>query len=221
MKKSLLKRYLVFIMGLFFLAAGIVLIVRSNLGTTPISSINYVLSENTPLTLGTCTFIVNFVYVFGQLWLVRGRSTRREIVEIWLQVPFSFLFSAFIDLNMFLLQWLQPSGYLFSIAVLLTGCVVQGVGVVLELKPRVCIMSAEGFVKYAAQRYGKEFGRLKVRFDITLVVVAVVISLFLAHRVEGVREGTVVAACITGFIVSFLSNRIMTRRNLQRVLLRH
>ena len=56
--KEIFKRYLVFVIGLYFLAAGIVLIIRSALGTTPISSINYVLSLNSPLSLGTCTFII-------------------------------------------------------------------------------------------------------------------------------------------------------------------
>ena len=51
------ERYLVFVAGLYFLAAGVVLIVRSALGTTPISSVNYVMSLNTPLTHGTCTII--------------------------------------------------------------------------------------------------------------------------------------------------------------------
>lgn len=46
--KDVFKRYLVFVIGLYFLAAGIVLIVRSALGTTPISSVNYVLSLNSP-----------------------------------------------------------------------------------------------------------------------------------------------------------------------------
>ena len=63
--KSIIKRYLVFVLGLYFLAAGVVLIVRSALGTTPISSINYVMSLNTPLTLGTCTFIINMLLIVG------------------------------------------------------------------------------------------------------------------------------------------------------------
>ena len=54
--KTILKRYPVFILGLYFLSLGIVLIVRSALGTTPISSINYVLSINSALSLGTWTF---------------------------------------------------------------------------------------------------------------------------------------------------------------------
>ena len=67
--KTILKKYLVFVIGLYFLAAGIVLIIHSTLGTTPISSVNYVLSLNSPLSLGTCTFIVNVFLILGQFWL--------------------------------------------------------------------------------------------------------------------------------------------------------
>lgn len=215
--KNMLKRYAVFVLGLYFLSAGIVLIVRSALGTTPISSVNYVLSLHTPLTLGICTFIINMFLVAGQFWLVRGRRSRQDVVEILLQIPFSFIFSAFIDFNMSLAAGLRPTDYASSVALLLAGCLVQSVGVVLELKPRVAMMSAEAFVKYASERYDKEFGSLKVRFDVTLVSLAVVLSLFLSQRVEGVREGSLVAACLTGYIVSFLNRKIMTRRMLHRL----
>ena len=153
------KRYLVFVAGLYFLAAGVVLIVRSALGTTPISSVNYVMRLTTPLTLGTCTFIINMLLIVGQFWLVRGRGSRQDTVEILLQIPFSFIFSAFIDLNMLLAADIRPSNYAMSIALLLVGCLVQSVGVVLELKPRVAMMRADAFVKYASSRSRREFGR--------------------------------------------------------------
>lgn len=93
--KELLKKYSVFILGLYFLAVGIVLIVRSALGTTPISSVNYVLSLNTPLSLGTWTFIVNVLLILGQFWLIRKDRSRQDTIEILLQIPFSCIFSCF------------------------------------------------------------------------------------------------------------------------------
>ena len=208
--KEIFKRYLVFVIGLYFLAAGIVLIIRSALGTTPISSINYVLSLNSPLSLGTCTFIINMVLILGQFWLIRKNRPRQDIIEILLQLPFSFIFSAFIDFNMMLTSELHP--------LLLTGCMVQSIGVVLELKPKVAMMSAEAFVKYASRHYNKEFGKFKVYFDITLVTLAVILSLLLTQGIQGVREGSLIAACITGYIVSFLNQKIMTRKTLHRLL---
>lgn len=216
--KIILKKYLVFIIGLYFLAAGIVLIIHSTLGTTPISSVNYVLSLNSPLSLGTCTFIVNVLLILGQFWLIRGTQSRQDRISILLQIPFSFLFSAFIDFNMAITEGLQPSNYIMSIGLLLIGCVVQSIGVVLEIKPQVAMMSAEGFVNYASRRYNKEFGKFKVVFDFTLVTIAILLSLIFTQRIEGVREGSLIAACITGYIVSFLNNKIMTRAMLFKVI---
>lgn len=220
--KKYITKYLIFIVGLYFLAAGIVLILRSSLGTTPISSVNYVLSRNTPITLGTWTFLVNLLLIMGQFWFIRDRMTRRDTVEILLQVPFSLLFGAFIDFNMALTETLHPTHYAMAIVLLLAGCLIQSVGVVLEIKPRVVMMSAEGFVNYATRRYNKDFGKLKVGFDISLVTIAALISVLFSQRIEGVREGTLIAACSTGYIVSFLNRRIITRAMLHRVFpLRH
>lgn len=215
--KSFVRNYLIFILGVYFLSAGIVLIVRSMLGTTPISSINYVLSLNTPLSLGTCTFLVNAMLILGQFWLIRDRWTRRDVAEILLQLPFSVLFGLFIDLNMWLTHAVHPQCYAMSLALLAAGCLSQAVGVVLEIKPRVAMMSGEGFVKYASLRYGTDFGRLKVVFDVSLVTAAVILSYLCSRRIEGVREGTFVAAFATGFLVNFLNRRIMTRAVLRRV----
>lgn len=217
---TLISRYLIFILGLYFLSLGVVLIVVSTLGTTPISSVNYVVSINTPLSLGTCTFLINMLLILGQFWLLRGHNTRKDTIEILLQIPFSFIFGAFIDLNMHLASGIHPDNYIYCIAILLLGCLMQAIGVVLEIKPRVAMMSAEAFVKYASDRYHKEFGKFKVGFDITLVLMAVATSLMFSGRIEGIREGSLIAATLTGFVVSFLNTRVMTRKNLNRLLLR-
>lgn len=218
-KESLIKRYLVFIAGLYFLAMGISLIVHSSLGTTPISSMNYVLSINTSLSLGTWTFIVNLLMIIIQLWLASGKyGTRKDTIEILLQIPFSFIFSAFIDLNMILIHNLVPSNYGMAVGILLAGCIIQSIGVVLEIKPKAAMMSAEGLVKYIVRRCNKKFGNVKVYVDITLVSLAILISLAFTMRIEGVREGSVIAACITGYIVNFLNYKVMTRKTLYRII---
>ncbi len=218
MFRKTILRYIIFLIGLYFLSLGIVLIVTSTLGTTPISSVNYVLTLHAPISLGTATFLINVVLIIGQFWLIRaGHGTRKDRLEILLQVPFSLLFAIFIDLNMALTASLEPTSYPMALALLGAGCISQAVGVVLELKPNVAIMSAEGFVKYAARRYNKDFGRLKVIFDVTLVSSALLLGVACSGHIEGVREGTVIAALSTGFIVSFLSRHIFTRANLNRL----
>lgn len=45
-----------------------------------------------------------------------------------------------------------------------------------------------------------EFGSTKVAFDVSLTVIAGVLSFLFAHRLDGVREGTIIAALLVGFI---------------------
>lgn len=218
MIKNIILRYLTFIAGLYFLSLGIVLIVASTLGTTPISSVNYVVTLHTPITLGTATFLINVLLIAGQFWLIRsGLGTRKDRIEILLQLPFSLVFSIFIDINMAFIGSVEPASYPMALAMLGAGCLSQATGVVLELKPNVAIMSAEGFVKYAARRYNKDFGRLKVIFDIVLVSSALLLGIACSGHIEGVREGTVIAALSTGFIVSFLSRHVFTRAVLRHL----
>lgn len=218
MIKTIILRYLTFIAGLYFLSLGIVLIVASSLGTTPISSVNYVVTLHTPITLGTATFLINVLLIAGQFWLIRsGLGTRKDRIEILLQLPFSLVFSIFIDINMAFIGSIEPTSYPMALAMLGAGYLSQATGVVLELKPNVAIMSAEGFVKYAARRYNKDFGRLKVIFDVVLVSSALLLGIACSGHIEGVREGTVIAALSTGFIVSFLSRHVFTRAALRHL----
>lgn len=212
--KSIAIRYFTFILGLFFLSMGVDFIVTSALGTTPISSINYVLSLNFPITLGTATLLFNLVIIALEFWLVRGKNNRKDIFEILLQIPFSILFSIFIDLNLIWISGLEPGNYPGALTLLAIGCLMQAIGVVLELKPNVAIMSAEGFVKYYCKRYNCNFGKVKVYFDVSLVVTAVLLSLIFASGIQGVREGTVIAALSTGILVNWLSKHLMTRNTL-------
>ncbi len=209
--KNWIIRYAVFIIGLYFLTLGVVLIIRSSLGTSPISSFSYVLSLNTPLTLGMATFLLNMMLIGGQFWFLRGIGTRRDYMEIMMQIPFSLLFSVFLDLNMWMLKWMTPPSYIWSLTLLAVGCLIQAFGVVLEMKPNVVAMSGEGFVKYASRRFGKDFGRVKVMTDVGLVLLAVVTSLVMAHKIIGVREGTVVAALGVGLLVSLINTRLINR----------
>ncbi|ROS97981.1 hypothetical protein EEL40_06020 [Muribaculaceae bacterium Isolate-083 (Janvier)] len=218
--RNLIIRYAVFIIGLYFLTLGVVLIIRSSLGTSPISSFSYVLSLNTPLTLGMATFILNMLLIAGQFWFLRGIGTRRDYMEIMMQIPFSLLFSAFLDINMYLFRGMTPESYAGALAFLAVGCLIQAFGVVLEIKPNVVAMSGEGFVKYAARRFGKDFGRVKVMVDVGLVLLAVVTSLAMTHSIIGVREGTLVAALGVGLLVSFINTRLISHIPVHRILRR-
>ena len=146
-----LKRYIVFLIGLFINSLGVSLITKADLGTSPISSIPYVLSLNFPFTLGQFT------------------------------IAFSLL---------------------------LIGCVILGFGVYTEVLADVAMLPGESFVRAVSSTWKTEFGSTKVAFDVSLAVIAAVLSLLFAHRLDGVREGTIIAALLVGFIARLFGRRL-------------
>lgn len=151
------KRYLVFLVGLFVNSLGVSLITRADLGTSPISSIPYVLSLNFPLTLGEFTIAFSLLLIALQLLILRKNFK----LEHWLQIPVSVAFGYFIDLTTAMLGDFQLTSYPAQFAFLLFGCVVLGVGVYLEVLPNVAMLPGESFVRAVCTTWKREFGASK------------------------------------------------------------
>lgn len=191
-----LKRYIIFLVGLFVNSLGVSLITKANLGTSPISSIPYVLSLNFPLTLGNFTIIFSILLIILQLFILRKNFK----LEHLLQIPISILFGYFIDLTMLLFSFVNPTAYIAKLIYLLIGCVILGFGVYMEVLADVAMLPGESFVRAIVQTWHREFGSTKVCFDVSMAVIAAALSFILAHRLDGVREGTVIAALLVGFL---------------------
>ena len=97
------KRYLIFLVGLFISSLGVSLVTKANLGTSPISSIPYVLSLNFSLTLGNFTIIFSLFLIALQLLILRKDFK----LEHLLQIPISILFGYFIDWTMLILSFVH------------------------------------------------------------------------------------------------------------------
>ena len=199
-----LKRYIVFPVGLFINSLGGSLITKADLGTSPISSIPYVLSLNFPFTLGQFTIAFSLLLILIQLVILR----RNFKAEHLLQIPISILFGYFIDLTMVMLFFVNPQSYLSSVVYLLIGCVILGFGVYTEVLANVAMLPGESFVRAVSSTWKTEFGSTKVAFDVSLTVIAAVLSLLFAHRLDGVREGTIIAALLVGFIARLFGRRL-------------
>lgn len=206
MNKFLLRRYLLFCVALFVNALGIAFITRAALGTSPITSVTYVLSMFTPFTIGEWTIMLNILFVVLEPFMMTRQDLKDDLRMFLLQIPISFCFGIFIDICMhYILFWLNPATYPSMIIALLIGCVILAVGIALEVKANAAMMSGEYIVKVITKRFHGEFGYVKLGFDITLVASACLLSLIFMSGVYGVREGTVVAALIVGPIVHFVS----------------
>lgn len=199
-----LKRYLLFLVGLFINALGVSLVTKASLGTSPISSIPYVLSLNFPLTLGNFTILFSILLILLQLLILRKNFKWENI----LQIPVSIAFGYFIDLTMYLFFWVDPQNYVIKILALLAGCIVLGFGVYMEVLADVVMLPGESFVRAIVQTWNTNFGTTKILFDSSMTVIAGVLSFLFFGKLNGVREGTIIAALLVGFIARLFGKHL-------------
>ncbi len=204
--KQLVYRYLLLTFSLFLIAFGVALISHSTLGAPPISCLAFVLSLHTPLSLGAYMLVINTMLIIGQLILLGRDGIKDFKKELMLQIPISIAFSLFIDLSMAIIASVHPSNYIWSIGILVAGCCILAIGIVIEVIANVAMNSGEYIVQIATKKFKKEFGIVKLINDIILVVLAVIAALLLGKgRLDGVREGTVMVAIITGPLIKLFS----------------
>jgi len=213
-RKELVKRYSLFIISLWFSALGVAITKCGSLGVSCISSVPNVLSLRfTALTIGGWTFVWNTLLVICQILLLRKNFQKIQL----LQIPLSFLFGWFTDVAMLLAVRIPVNSYPMQLFMVVLGVAILAFGITLGVIANVVLNAGEGIVKALADVSGKEFGFVKVRFDVVCVILSRVISLAtFGGKIIGVREGTLIAAFLNGTMVKWYSRRL--KEPLDRVL---
>lgn len=180
---------------------GVSLSIRSALGTTPISSVPYVLSlVETRLSVGTFTILMNALFILAQWLLLRDEFRWRHL----LQLPAVMLYGLFTDVNLWITSGLAPEHYGAKLTLSLVSCVVMAVGIFLTVRSEVTCMPGEGITLAITRKYNLPFGKTKTAVDTTLTLLAVLLAFTFLGRLVGVREGTVLSAMLVGSITGVL-----------------
>ena len=210
-KKEIAKRYLLFIISLFFSGLGVAFAKHGEIGVTPISSVANVMSYKfTSISMGTWLIIWNCVLIVGQIVILRKDF---QLIQL-LQVPLSFLFGWFTDFGMWLVSFIPADLYPVRLLMVFLGIIILGFGISLAVTADVIMNSGEAFVKAVSDKVHKEFGNVKIAFDVCCVLTAILLSLiFFDFKIIGTREGTILSAFLTGLTVKFFIRRIQQPLN--------
>lgn len=203
-KTELIKRYIFLLAGLFVNGLGVSFVTKAGLGTSPITSIPYTLSLGFTPTVGMFTLVFNIFLVILQVILLRRNFQLQNL----LQLPIIALFSFFIDLTMSLLGFMQPETYAMKVVSLIVGCLILGFGVFMEMVANVAMLPGEATVRAVSDVFSTDFGKTKIAFDSSMTIIAAILSFIMFKHLDGVREGTIVAAILVGFIARLFKKYI-------------
>ncbi len=193
----MIKRLCIYVAGIFFVSLGIVLCVKCQLGVSPISSLPYVLEIILPLTFGQLTMLYHLLNIGLQLYL------RKKIwdAKIWLQIPVAIIFGQLID---FLKDFIKFSStdLQYQLIVLALSIIFTAFGMVCMLEADLIQNPPDGTVKMLSANSGKELGKVKIVYDITIAVISCFIGFLWLGKPEGLGIGTIASAIFVGrFII--------------------
>ena len=200
-----IERLVWFSAGILINSFGIVLITKGAMGTSQISSIPYVLSLQVPsISFGMFSFIMNMVYIVLQALLLRKQFKPFQLLQIVVNV----VFSASIDVFMAMLSFYAPQQLFTRVLSAIAGCIVLAFGISVEVAPDLIMVPGEGIVAAISKVSGRRFGSVKVVFDVTLILIAALLSWLFFGNIVGVGVGTLLSAVSVGQFVNLINRHV-------------
>ncbi|HIU58389.1 MAG TPA: YitT family protein [Candidatus Ornithomonoglobus merdipullorum] len=205
MHRSYVYRYIWFFVGVIINSFGVAFITKAAMGTSPISSIPYVLDLHSGLSFGATTFLFNILLILAQIVILKKDYKKIQLLQIIVNI----VFSVFIDISMSLLFWLEPVNIVEKLISLAVGCAILGFGISIEVAPGALMVPGEGLVSAIASKLpNKKFGTIKICFDVSLMLIAAILSLIISGGIDGLGLGTIISALVVGKFVNIFNKRM-------------
>jgi uncharacterized protein len=199
-------RFALYFAGLFTLALGINLAIKSNLGVSPVSAFPLSIANIAGISLGTVTIGVYAFYVMIQILILRKKFKLRSL----LQVFFSFAFGFFVDFAAILLKGIESGSYFIQLLLMILSITTVSLGVVMFITMDIVPNAPDGLVLAICEKTGVDFPKVKVLFDCASVILAAVLSLTFLGNISTIREGTIISALLTGKVIGIMSKPLTT-----------
>lgn len=195
------KRLFTYILGLFIMTIGIGFSIKADLGVSPVSSIPYTVTLITGLEMGKATILFHIVLILLQIIILRRDFKIKNLAQILVAV----LFGYFTTFSNYMVSFLPtPENYGIRLILLLVSIVLVAIGIFLYLPADVVPLAGEGAMQAISQKTGIAFPKVKVAFDITMVLISGTVCMILLGGLGSVGAGTVIAAVLVGVIMGFI-----------------
>lgn len=84
---------------------------------------------------------------------------------------------------------------------MLMGCFILAMGIWIQVKGNVAMLPGEAMNRAISIRTKKRYENIKILFDIIYILLSALVCLLFLGKLEGVREGSIIAAVVVGNII--------------------
>ncbi len=195
-------RLTMYFFGLFIMTAGIAFSVKSDLGVSPVSSIPYTMTCVWGIEMGKATILFHIGLVLLQILLLRKSFKAINLLQIIVGVIFGY-FTTFCNWGASFLP--TPENFGFRVAFALISVVLVAVGIFFYMPANVMPLAGEGAMMAVSKISGIKFHKVKIGFDISMVLISLATCTLLLHSFGSVGIGTVIAAILVGIVLGFVN----------------
>lgn len=205
MKAAHARRICIYGFGLVFLAIGLTLNIKADLGAAPVLTVPLSISIIWNLEFSSSVFMVYILFVLGQIGLRRKWDWKTV-----LQIPFSAVFS-------FLLRqfesaiFIRPTCLWEQLLTLGVSIIAVAVGIGMMVDMRLISNPADGFAKVLGEKVKRGTGAGKNILDLGCVAVSCIISLMADKTIHGIGAGTLISMIMVGRVLA-LFNRCFKKK---------
>lgn len=190
---------------------GISLSVKSNLGVSPVSSIPYTITCITGLEMGKATILFHIVLVVMQILILRKAFQMKNLLQVVVGVIFGYLYHHF---QIILFSFLPtPEHMTVRLLMMLGSTVLIAVGIFFYLPADIVPLAGEGAMKAVSDTTHIAFNKVKVGFDISMVVISLISCLVALGTLGSVGVGTIIAAVLVGSVLGVITKWFGEKRD--------
>ena len=151
--------------------------------------------------MGKATILFHIVLILMQ-FIILGRDFK---IKNLFQLGVAVVFGYFTTFSIYLIDFLPvPETWAIRIVLLLISILLVAVGIFFYLPPDLIPLAGEGVMQAVSQKTGIAFPRVKVTFDICMVLISGITCLLFLHGFGSIGAGTVISAVLVGSVLSVI-----------------
>lgn len=191
-----------YLIGLLIMTFGISMSVKSNLGVSPVSSIPYTITCITGLEMGKATILFHIGLVILQILILRKAFQVKNLLQVIVGVIFGY----FTTFSNYIFSFLPtPHSLPIRLSLMLGSTILIAIGIFFYLPADIVPLAGEGAMKAISDQTHIVFNKVKIGFDISMVIISLICCLVVLGALGSVGIGTIVAAILVGSFLGIIT----------------
>lgn len=190
-----------YVFGLYLITLGVAFSIKSGLGSAPVSSIPYAMNLIWAIEIGVATFIFHAILVLIEWILLRRNFKPKHFLQVFVGV----LFGAFTSFSVSLMGFIPPAdNIIIALLMSVLSIFFIALGFFFYVPTNIIPLSVEGVTQAIAIVSNKPFSKIKIYFDVCVVLTALALSYLFLGEFGSVGIGTILGALFIGTTVKYI-----------------